>query len=118
MVKYFGDFTYDYNYKLTRTSEDQPPPPTMSEDSPEGTLDGPGFVTTNNILLEYGEADLEEHFLNNLPPSLPTKIISFWKDLQEVPEEVYRLQSQLKSTDGRELAGYSQFRTSYLISLT
>jgi len=73
MVKYFGDFAYDYIYTASRMSEDQPPSSTTSEASPEGNLGGRGRPTTNNILLEYGEADLEEHFLNNLPRVSPAK---------------------------------------------
>ena len=40
--------------------------------------------TTYNILLEYGEFDLEGYFYERLPPVFHTEIEGFWKRLFEV----------------------------------
>jgi hypothetical protein len=39
---------------------------------------------THNILLEYGDLDLDEYFFERLPPVFPTEILGFWEDLFEV----------------------------------
>lgn len=46
--------------------------------------------TTYNILLEFGELDLDEFFFdqNILPPVLSTEVGKFWKDLFEVATAV------------------------------
>lgn len=43
-----------------------------------------------NILLEYGEQDLDEFFFDDtrLPPVLPNEVLGFWKDLFEVATAV------------------------------
>ncbi|ORY57867.1 uncharacterized protein BCR38DRAFT_81607 [Pseudomassariella vexata] len=39
---------------------------------------------TYNILLEYGEFDLDEYFYDHYPPVLGAEIVDFWKELFEV----------------------------------
>lgn len=48
----------------------------------------PPLVTTYNILLEYGEFDLEEYFRNRLPPSLQKEILSFWTNMLAIAKQV------------------------------
>ncbi|KAH0565999.1 hypothetical protein GP486_000610 [Trichoglossum hirsutum] len=45
-------------------------------------------TTTYNILLEYGEFDLDEFFAERLPPVLQTELEEFWRDLFEVADVV------------------------------
>lgn len=44
--------------------------------------------TTYNILLEFGELDLDEYFFERSPPVLTAEIVHFWKDLFEVARAV------------------------------
>jgi hypothetical protein len=63
MVQYLGEFTHE-GYNVSSTSD-------VSS-------------KTHNILLEYGDLDLEEYFFERLPPVVPTEILGFWKNLFEV----------------------------------
>jgi hypothetical protein len=66
MVQYFGEYTQMGN-QISATPE-------TSEQ------------TTFNILLEYGELDLDEYFQERPPPALPTDIMDFWKNLFNVAD--------------------------------
>jgi hypothetical protein len=44
--------------------------------------------TTFNIILEFGELDLDEYFFDRSPPILPAEIRLFWKDLFVVAKAV------------------------------
>ncbi|KAE9961977.1 hypothetical protein BLS_001043 [Venturia inaequalis] len=75
MVQYLGDFTYD------------------EEDSHSRTF---------NILLEYGELDLDEHFAEVRPPRLSSEIHEFWSDLFEVAKALEKFHNiEQKYDDGR-----------------
>lgn len=43
---------------------------------------------TWNILLEYGDLDLEEYFFERLPPAFADEILGFWQDLFEVGDAI------------------------------
>lgn len=58
-----------------------------TENSPDVAPEGKTKVT-DNILLEYGDRDLEELFAARLPPVLPEEIEAFWVDLFEVAHAV------------------------------
>lgn len=62
MVRYLGDYSHD-------------------EISKDGTIS-----RTHNILLEFGECDLDEYFAENPPPVQSADIVKFWNDLFEVAE--------------------------------
>jgi hypothetical protein len=68
MVQYLGEYTHASHQVLGTRVE---------------SLD-----KTFNILLEYGDLDLDEYFLERLPPVFPTEIMRFWKDLFEVSEAI------------------------------
>ena len=57
MVKYLGWYKFD-----------EKEPPTK-------------FRTTYNILLEYGEQDLDEYLALRYPPVLNSEIINFWENI-------------------------------------
>ncbi|QDS74920.1 hypothetical protein FKW77_004200 [Venturia effusa] len=77
MVQYLGDFTYD-------THED-----------PQSR--------TFNLLLEYGEQDLDEFFFQDRPPRLALEIHQFWSDLFEVAKALARVHNlRLRYDDGRD----------------
>jgi serine/threonine protein kinase len=53
--------------------------------------EGPGEErkhVTYNILLEYGELDLDRYFEENLPPILEGEVSDFWKDMFDVADAV------------------------------
>lgn len=64
--------------------------------------------TTYNILLEYGDMDLDEFFAERLPPVLQTEVEAFWKDLFEVADAVERIHNLEDRTGGvvQEYYGY------------
>jgi hypothetical protein len=67
MVQYLGEYTHE-SYQVSDTSD-------ISD-------------KTYNILLEYGDLDLDEYFYERLPPVFPTELLRFWKDLFEVGDAI------------------------------
>jgi hypothetical protein len=68
MVQYLGQYSYNYD--------------------PEGF---PG--KTYNLILEYGEMDLDEFFFSpaTLPPVRSEEIIAFWRSLFKIAEALQRV---------------------------
>ena len=87
MVKYLGD----YGHQEPRQCQ---PLPSVDGHTSEETL-----VNTYNILLEYGEYDLDEYFAQRLPPVFRTEIATFWKSLFEVADAVDGIHN-LENEDG------------------
>ena len=54
----------------------------------EENIDAQGVVCTSNLLLEYGDFDLEELFLSQSPPTSFETIVEFWEALFKVAEAV------------------------------
>ena len=77
MIRYLGDYSHQ---EIRHVSEE------ITE-------------TTHNILLEYGELDLDEYFIERLPPVLQTEIETFWKALFEVADAVEAIHNLETSTD-------------------
>jgi hypothetical protein len=76
MIQYLGDFTYDERDSQSRTF---------------------------NILLEFGELDLDEHFAAVRPPRLCLEIHEFWSDLFEVAKALKKFHNvELRYDDGRD----------------
>jgi hypothetical protein len=68
------------------------------------TLDGESKMetrTTSNIILEYGDHDLDEYFAELSPPVLQSEVESFWKGLFEVAHAVKGIHHLKVSMDGR-----------------
>ena len=55
---------------------------------------------TYHILLEFGELDLEDFFLDRLPPALQTEIEQFWENLFEVANAVKHIHNFTMSRAG------------------
>ncbi|KAH7324079.1 kinase-like domain-containing protein [Rhexocercosporidium sp. MPI-PUGE-AT-0058] len=51
-------------------------------------VESEGMEKTWNILLEYGDLDLDEYFLERLPPVFADEILGFWEDLFEVGDAI------------------------------
>jgi hypothetical protein len=86
MVKYLGDF----GHKEIKVEDDGDGrnlnsliPHIITSDSEK-----PKVRATHNILLEYGESDLEEYFVDTLPPYLQEEIECFWEGLFAVAHAV------------------------------
>ncbi|ERF73563.1 hypothetical protein EPUS_07497 [Endocarpon pusillum Z07020] len=56
--------------------------------------------TTYNLVLEYGEYDLERYFLAYLPPQLEDEQLSFWHDLFLVAEAIRDIHEFTDSSGG------------------
>ncbi|MCJ1308075.1 hypothetical protein MMC25_001726 [Agyrium rufum] len=54
---------------------------------------------THNILLEYGDYDLDEYFAQRLPPVVRTGIEDFWRSLFEVADAIEGIHN-LNNNDG------------------
>lgn len=56
----------------------------------------------HNIILEYGQQDLDEYLADTYPPVLNTEIIAFWEDLFKVAATLKSLhQFEYKGEDGK-----------------
>ena len=73
MVRWLGAYSHEDARQLSSPSQDS------TQES--GT-------TTHNILLEFGESDLEVLFGEKLPPILPKEIEDFWASFFEVADAV------------------------------
>jgi hypothetical protein len=62
--------------------------------------------TTHNILLEYGDQDLDEYLALRYPPVLNSEIISFWKS-------IFALATTLKHIHNFEYPGPGQHLTKF-----
>ena len=100
MIRYLGDFKYDFSYPTT--VEDLPGDPAATALSLAVNIQHYDPTTTFNILLEYGDLDLEEYFRNRLQPYLPNEIMSFWDHLFEIPEEVTNLHCLKRRDNGKD----------------
>jgi hypothetical protein len=77
-------------------------------DAGRRSMDGRQFSNfTYNILLEYGQYDLEERFLLARPPVFGKELTEFWKDLFEVADAVegvhnlkYQTEDEIKEFQG------------------
>jgi len=64
--------------------------------------DGRDGPPTHNIILEYGQQDLDEYLADTYPPVLNAEIIAFWEDLFKVADTLKQLhQFPYKGGDGR-----------------
>ncbi|TID14705.1 Protein kinase domain-containing protein isoform 1 [Venturia nashicola] len=83
MVQYLGDFTYD-----DKTYDDK------KEKK---------YIRTFNLLLEYGEQDLDEFFFGERPPRGALATHKFWSALFEVAKALARVHNlRLRYDDGRD----------------
>lgn len=70
---------------------------TGSDSKPGGDPKG----TTYNLILEYGESDLDEYFAQNHPPVLALEIISFWEALFKVGIAIQKMHNlEFRNSDG------------------
>ena len=76
MVKYLGNYGHQELRQATSSMESN------------GHKKEESLVITHNILLEYGDYDLDEHFAQRLPPVFRKEIETFWKSLAEVADAV------------------------------
>jgi hypothetical protein len=86
MVKYLGDFGHkesvvdgDENGRYGKSGI----PQIFTSDTEK-----PKIRATHNILLKYGDSDLEEYFVDNVPPYLQGEIECFWEGLFAVADAV------------------------------
>ena len=77
MIRYLGD--YEHIEKVPPNTDD-----VAREDSDSSTK----MHATYNILLEYGELDLDRYFEQRLPPILEVEVADFWKDMFDVADAV------------------------------
>lgn len=56
---------------------------------------------THNIILEYGERDLDEYLAETYPPVLNTEIIAFWDGLFKVAVTLEQLHDLKYERGGR-----------------
>ena len=87
MVKYLGDYGHQEAQQTSPGSD-------LNGRKSEETS-----VVTHNILLEYGDCDLDEYFAQRLPPVFRTEIESFWQSLAEVADALNGVHN-LEDKDG------------------
>lgn len=52
---------------------------------------GHGESASHNILLEYGEQDLDEFFDDHFPPVMTLEVMAFWQELIRVADALDRV---------------------------
>jgi hypothetical protein len=89
MVRYLADYGHKEVHQDSNHSE-----PSSAGHS--------GRVTraTYNILLEFGDYDLDEFFAERLPPVFETEVEWFWKALFEIADAVEGIHNLDICTDG------------------
>ena len=63
-------------------------------------LDNSEITTKHNILLQYGECDLDEYFIDNAQPILYHEIGSFWENLFDVAKAIERIHNLRTDSHG------------------
>ena len=89
MVRCIGDYTHE---EKVERRDSEPHDPRQSK-------------VTHNILLEYGEYDLEMIFANMLPPVFPTEVTKFWASLFDVAKALASIHN-FKEPSGQDWHGY------------
>ncbi|KAI9744665.1 MAG: hypothetical protein M1818_002194 [Claussenomyces sp. TS43310] len=87
MVRYLGG----YNHQETDHTMVEPDIRSVKEER---------VKSTHNILLEYGDRDLDELFAARLPPVLQDEIEAFWKGLFKVADAIKEIHHLKISNDG------------------
>ena len=64
---------------------------------------------THNLLLEYGESDLDVYFKKRHPPFFQGEIRLFWRELFEVAKAIQGIHEPSDSIDGRTYKGFVVF---------
>ena len=107
MVRYLGDYEHP---EITTSSTRQEPGIGAAEEPKDSCK------TTQNILLEYGEFDLDEFFAERLPPVLRNEVEDFWTALFQVAFAVDSIHNLTITTGGvaREYHGYGAVHTFWL----
>jgi hypothetical protein len=77
VVRYLGDYEH-----IERVE------PITDSAGRRGSESGTKTHATYNILLEYGELDLDSYFEECLPPILEGEVTDFWKDMFDVADAV------------------------------
>ncbi|KFY38314.1 hypothetical protein V494_04413 [Pseudogymnoascus sp. VKM F-4513 (FW-928)] len=80
MVRYLDDYEHHETYSQAGTTK---------------------TITTSNIILEFGEHDLEEYLLEFDPPIFQSEIISFWECLFDIADAVEGIHHLKVVTDGQ-----------------
>jgi hypothetical protein len=72
----------------------------------------------HNILLQFGESDLEEYFVDNAQPIMFHEIGSFWRSLFDVARAIERIHN-LETSNGGFAERYAGFvYTHFLMTWT
>lgn len=79
MIRYLGNYTHTPIRPKRRA-------PSFSVSEERRQDDEPG--ETNNILLEYGDFDLDEYFAATDPPVLPAQVTQFWQEVAGIAEAI------------------------------
>ena len=113
MIQYLGDFSHpsDPSCQIKQdngSSEIGVGESITGDVTLTGTAPGPGEQLgrmTTNILLEWGETDLEDFFAERQPPVLGSEVRIFWKELFGVAEALRSVHNFTKKNDGQEFDG-------------
>ena len=106
MIRYLGDFSHPSDPSCQLKQQNGSSGIDESDETVTAAATAPqdaGRMTTN-ILLEWGEADLEDFFTERQPPVLSSEVRIFWKELFGVAEAL-RMVHNFKKKNGQEFDG-------------
>ncbi|KAJ9602690.1 hypothetical protein H2200_012884 [Cladophialophora chaetospira] len=104
MIRYLGDFSHPSDPSCQAMQENAEGESVTMAVPSLGPGEQHGRMTTN-ILLEWGETDLEDFFAKQQPPVLRSEVRIFWKELFGVAEALRRVHN-FKKKNGHEFDGW------------
>ncbi|KAK5062484.1 hypothetical protein LTR84_004556 [Exophiala bonariae] len=112
MIKYLGDFShpndsscqFEQDIGLRRFNESGSIRDKATIERTDTTTEYIGRMSTN-ILLEWGEADLEDFFAERQPPVFKSEVAIFWKELFEVADALRRMHN-FTNKNGHQFDGW------------
>jgi hypothetical protein len=106
MVQYLGCYSHkEEYYKGSENAKGLKDLPTYSHDSIPSEKTGV-VRPTHNIILEFGESDLEEYFVDNQPPAFQPEVEAFWSGLVEVADAVKGIHTLETENGGKKKQFY------------
>ncbi|KIW73675.1 hypothetical protein PV04_01773 [Phialophora macrospora] len=109
MIRYLGDFSHPSDPSCQIKEENDSGESIQGDVTVTGSAAPPGEPVgrmTTNILLEWGEADLEEFLAERQPPVLGSEVRLFWKELFGVAEALQKVHNFINKKNGKEFDGW------------
>ena len=99
MVRYFGEYRHEESRSTNSLSPNASKMSLLASDKVRITI-------TYNMLLEFGELDLDNFFAEVLPPVIQSEIEDFWMNLTGIADALESIHNLREETNGRSQEYY------------